>query len=140
MCGDFSKSSRAPENRFVWIPFLVVSFLFSVVFMGFGVFMEGMRHSRPGPDQFDPYYLECSIPAVFFRIMLLVSLTRLPLLASIISSAFAVIAAVTWLAYEFRQASGEFGFPTLSAVIMMVAALAAWRVRSNKQEVKHATT
>ena len=128
-------------TRFVWIPFLIVSFLFSWVFMLIGVFfMEGMRHGRPARDQFDPYYFECCIPAVFFCIMLLVSMTRLPSLAAIISSTFAAIAAITWLAYEFRQASSDYGFPTISAVIMMVAALAAWRVRASKQEAEYATT
>ena len=135
-----TNAQSTPATRFVLIPYLVVSFLFAVVFMFFGIFMEGMRHSRPGRDQFDPYYYECCIPAMFFGIMLLVSMTRLPPLVAIITSAIAVIAAIAWLAYEFRQASGEYGFPGISAVIMIVAALATWRVRASTQENPHATT
>ena len=136
-----TNAQSTAATRFIWIPFLIVSFLFSWVFMLIGVFfMEGMRHGRPGRGQFDPYYFECCIPALFFCTMLLVSMTRLPSLAAIIGSTVAAIAATAWLAHEFLIASGEYGFASISAAIMVGAAIAAWRVRATKREDQHAPT
>ena len=119
-------------TRVVCIAFLSLVFFLSAVFMLFGIAMEGMRHSVPGPDQFDHYYFDCCIPAGFFGFMLLVSLRRLPSLAVIFGSAFVGIASLVWLAYGLHKDSSLYTLSSISAVIMLLAAFAAWRLHTSK--------
>ena len=134
-----TNAQLSTATRVVCVAFLSMVFVLSAVFMLFGIAMEGMRHSVPGPDQFDHYYFDCCIPAGFFGFMLLVSLRRLPSLVVIIGSAFAVIAALAWLAYGFRKDSSPYTLSSISAATMLLAAFAAWSLHTSRPHNHYAT-
>ena len=85
-------------TRVTCFVFLAAMFFLGVALMVFG--ME-MRHSRPGPG-FDPYYLECCAPAVFFGLLLLAHFLRFPTPVVVMGLIFSGVVALAWMAYEFR--------------------------------------
>ena len=126
--------SSKTSLRTVCIVFLVGVLLLSIAAMLFGIFMEGMRHSRPGGDQLDFYYFECCTPAAYFFLLLLISVESAPRFAVIAGLVLAAALGIAWLVYRFHKEPDAYGFLSGAAVIMLSAAFAAWSLHKSWRE------
>src|SRR5687768_6958054 len=82
---------------------LVLFCLISIAVMLFGLGMDGMRHSRPSPDTFDAYYLECYAPAIFAFVLLATAFVRFARGAAAIFFVVALSFVVGLCAYLIRD-------------------------------------
>ncbi len=100
---------------------LILFFLLNIAGMMFGLGMEGMRHSLPNRNTFDPYYVECCAPAIHSSILLgtafirlgRISATAIAIMMSLLAAGFCF-----YLMKSYSISSGIFAAVFLSVPIL----------------------
>jgi|SRR6516164_7755563 len=124
-----SNSKRWPTVRSGLLAlFCLLSFAFTV----FGLGMDGMRHSRPGPTRFDPYYLESWAPCFLAALLLLTLFMRFSRAVGTIAFVIFLIAPVGWFLFEAHWGEAQFG--AFTGVIAGGAVFLWWSILNSRYE------
>jgi hypothetical protein len=97
--------------------------------------MEGMRHSRPDPSRFDPYYLESWAPSFLAALLLITLFMRFSRAVGTIAFVIFVIAPVGWSLFEAHFGETQFGAFT---GVIACGAVFLWRSILNSRYQKNA--
>ena len=132
-------------TRVICIAFLSIGFLLGCYVLVMCLLMEGMRHSQPSASERWKQLFEVCFPVVFFGVLLLISLFGPSPSTAKASSSFAGVYAIAWLAhaifesFKYRELSDAYALPFWSAIIMVIAAVAARWLYTTGPHREHTT-
>jgi hypothetical protein len=118
--------------RRVAVLLLVGGAVVSVGALLFSISMEGMRHSRPGPGQFDSYYWVAGLPVALSIAWLTNSLitTRRSHFVSMLVAT--TIVAALWLSILWQEDPWSLGCSIGFVGFSSVACIVAWSMQDRK--------
>ena len=120
---------KAARIACVW--FLVVGLLLSMSFLLFAIGMEGMRHSHPGPSQFDRYYWIPALPVGLSAYWLAAVFLRLSRKFTQALTLAAAALSLWWLALAYDEGAEVSVF---AAVFVGLSFLASWYAKVHSRE------
>jgi amino acid transporter len=112
--------------RIVCVSFLWIGALLSVLHLVFAVGMEGMRHSRPGPDQFDSYYWVPVLHVVLSFFWLMSAVMSATKTVVVFLTCVASVLSVWWVSL---MSSDDVEIAMVGAVFVALSFLASWGAR-----------
>lgn len=105
----------------------MVGLLLSVSFLLFAIGMEGMRHSHPGPSQFDRYYWLPGLPVALSAYWLAAAFLHLSRKFTLILTLVAAALSLWWLVLAYDEGTDVSVF---AAVFVCLSFLASWYAKA----------
>jgi hypothetical protein len=109
-------------SRIACIVFLAVGLLMTVAMLVFAIGMEGMRHSRPGPSEFDSYYWSVVIPVILWGYWLASVFIRPSKGIIVAAHVITCVLAVAWIVILFEEGADIAAVATALTAVSFLAA------------------
>ena len=116
-------------SRIACIVFLAIGFVAMVALLVFAIGMEGMRHSRPGPSQFDSYYWSAAIPVILWAYWLASASIGISKRIIFAANVITGLLAIAWIVMLFEDGADV---AAVAATLVAVSFLAARRARVSR--------
>jgi hypothetical protein len=119
-----TRTSSNAAVRIACLGFLTIGALASIAFLLFAVGMEGMRHSYPGPSEFDSYYWIPGLPAFLSVCWLVLAFARIPKKGVMIALGFSAVLSLWWVVLaaeegpEFAGIAATFSALSFAALLL----------------------